>query len=455
MEDGIESGKIILLFNSYTLKSKYLHESFVLGDYEVLAIVVEEDDFLPKNVVSVYDLILGNYSNEKIINTGKPRYFNEIEVPDTWSISAGDESGGRITFQHNEKGKIHYAGEAKDLLVKAVDWYDRRGVTRFRDHYNRFGNICARTTYDDEGKPKSKSWFSKEGREILVEIYATDDIILDDGKVMKIFRKKEDLLLYYFKRLGLEQCRIFSNSLSITFFLSNHLVSVSKQDVLFWQDEEKTEISDDMLMILKGKTKRIYNIVVQNKSVYNSLRKLGIGENEIQKLGYIYPFERKNQHRNEVLICTESDRIEHCEELIKALPQMHFHIAALTWMSQKLFDLDRYANVSLYPGVKSQVLNELFATCDYYFDINYRAEIVSAVYRAFLNNQLIFAFRETVHNRDYVADTYIYPISEFERMVKDIQRVMTDINIMNQQLNKQRADAFAETKESYAKILGV
>ena len=134
---------------------------------------------------------------------------------------------------------------------------------------------------------------------------------------------------------------------------------------------------------------------------------------------------------------------------------MRFHIAALTWMSQKLFELEKYKNVTLHPGIKQPMLDELFLKCDYYFDINYRKEIVSAVYRAFLNKQLIFAFQETVHDRNYVADEHIYFADEYEKMVLDVQNTMRDENIMEEHLKKQWDDAFVETKESYARALNL
>ena len=40
-------------------------------------------------------------------------------------------------------------------------------------------------------------------------------------------------------------------------------------------------------------------------------------------------------------------------------------------------EMEAFNNVSLYPGVKSEVLKELFDKCDYYLDINYEGEIVS------------------------------------------------------------------------------
>ncbi|MDE7043717.1 MAG: accessory Sec system glycosylation chaperone GtfB, partial [Acetatifactor sp.] len=139
-------------------------------------------------------------------------------------------------------------------------------------------------------------------------------------------------------------------------------------------------------------------------------------------------------------------------ELIRALPQMHFHIAALTEMSSKLTGLGSYDNVSLYPGVKMDILDGLFAKCDYYFDINHEVEIVSAVRRAFLNNQLIFAFGETVHNRDYVAEEHIYPVNEFKKMVSDISLALADEAVLEDGLKKQRDAELAETAERYAEL---
>ena len=156
-----------------------------------------------------------------------------------------------------------------------------------------------------------------------------------------------------------------------------------------------------------------------------------------------------------LLICTNTDHIEHCEELIKMLPQMHFHIAALTEMSPALLALGQYHNVSLYPGAEQSVLTELFMRCDYYLDINHYEEIVSAVYKAFMHEQLIFAFQETIHNREYVADTHIYLADELGRMVSDIQEILVDKNVMDEHLERQHRWALAENWETYKEILSL
>lgn len=89
-----------------------------------------------------------------------------------------------------------------------------------------------------------------------------------------------------------------------------------------------------------------------------------------------HSYKKENTYQNEALICTNSDRIEGCEELITALPNMRFHITAITEMSSKLMRLEQYPNVMLYPNVRMKKVDELFQLCDYYLDINYESEIV-------------------------------------------------------------------------------
>ncbi|MCI8799079.1 MAG: accessory Sec system glycosylation chaperone GtfB [Lachnospiraceae bacterium] len=452
MEGFALPDKIILLFDCYSPESRLLHESFLQTGCDCIAVSLEENDFLPRNVFSVYDLFSreGKIADE---NRGKPRFFNEIAVPDNWSIQAGDSTSGKITCMQEEKGKIWYLQGEKRFLVEAVDWYDRKGNVRFQDHYNRYGENCARTVYDARGQALCKTRFSESGKEILTENFMTGDMTLYVDGEMKLFRSKLDLLVYWFGRRGVDRNQIIYNSLSTPFFISNRLGGSEKKDILFWQESVGEEIPGNMQMILNGASGRTERIMVQKRSAYEKLLELGADRNKIHKLGLIYRFQKKNSHKPEALICTNSERIEHCEELIRALPQMHFHIAAITTMSARLMELGNYENVSLYPGAVKEVQEELFRKCDYYFDINHGSEIISAVYQAFLHNHLIFAFQETAHNREYVAEEQIYPVEAFDKMVLDVREVLEDGKVMRRRLDKQRKYAMAESKKTYTDLL--
>lgn len=446
------SDKIVLLCDFYSPESNLLHVSLLQAGCDCVAVSLEENDFLPENVLSVYDMLSGELP-EKEKDRGKPRFFNEIAVPDYWTINAGNRNSGNITYQQVEKGKIYYWQGGKNYLVEAVDWYDRKGRVRFRDHYNRYGNICARTVYDADGCALCKTRFSESGKEIFTQNLVTGDMMLHVDGAMKIFRSKVELLVFWFKKKKVNRSRIFYNSLSVPFFISNRLGGTEKRDILFWQEPVGKEIPGNMQMILNGTSERTRHVMVQKRSSYEKLLELGGNRRKIHLLGFIYPFRKKNGHKPEALICTDSEMIERCEELIGALPQMHFHIAAITAMSSRLMELGKYENVSLYPGAVPNVQEELFHRCDYYFDINHGAEIISAVRQAFLYDELIFAFQETAHNRDYVAEEHIYPAEKLEKMVQDVRAAMENVEEMRRDLEKQRKYAVTENAETYADLL--
>lgn len=453
MEEPVMLSDVILLFDSYSADSKRLYDSFRLMGCECSVVVLENNDFLPEEAMSAYDLFLGYYG-ERGRQLGRPRFFNEVAVPEHWSIHAGvgETDYGRITYQHEEKGRIYYWDSPKKYRVKAVDWFDGKGVVRFRDHYNRYGVVCARTVYDSQGKELGETWFSAGGQEAITKNCVTGDLIVNDGDLVKFFRTEMDMIVYFFRRAGFEQKRLFYNSLANSFLVSERLTAEEKKDVLFWQENVGDEIPGNMRRILSGQAARTDRIMVQKRNAYNRLLELAADCDKIRKLGYIYDFKKDNGHRPQALICTNSEEIEHCEALVKVFPQMQFHIAAVTLMSPKLMEMGKYDNVKLYPGAQEECFEELFQLCDYYLDINYWTEIVSAVYQAFLHNHIIFAFEETIHNRDYVADAHIYPVTEFDRMVSDMREIMEDEETMKHHLRMQMQDALAEEKESYHQL---
>ena len=199
----------VLLFDSYSPASRRLHESFLRAGCPCSVVILEEDSFLPEGVMSVYDLFLG-YFQEEGRSLGKPRFFNEIPVPDHWSIHAGvgETDYGRITYQHEEKGRIYYWESTRKWLVRAVDWFDRKGNVRFRDFYNRYGAVYARTCYDGQGRELGRTWFTVGGQEAIVENAVTGDLIVNDGELVKFFRARRDMVLYFLNRAGAGQRRV-------------------------------------------------------------------------------------------------------------------------------------------------------------------------------------------------------------------------------------------------------
>ena len=444
------NSEIVLLFDLYNQDSQNLHTSFKLAGKEYVAAVIDDDGFLPDDVVSVYGYFLGAFEKNENV-PGRPRYFNQFTVPAYWEISASN-SGGKVHDLNKERARIFFAEPKHKRLIKVIDWLDDRGVVRVSDHYNKYGALYARTVFNAKGQRVNKAYFDGSGREIIVENYVTKDIILNEGDIVKIFRGKVDFIAYFFEKAGLKDKRVFFNTLSTCFFVSEHLGGNEKGDVLFWQEPAREDIPGNMLLILNGKKAEGGRIMVQNKAAYQKLIALGASPEVVRPLGYIYPFKKENKHSKEVLICTNSDRIAHLEKIVKACPELHFTIAAITEMSSKLMSMDEYENVSLYPGVKMNVLDELFETADIYLDINHESEIVSAVQTAFLHNQLIFAFRETLHNASYVAEEHIYKMDDVDQMIYDLKGIVLDGNLIDQHINLQHAQALLESEETYSKL---
>lgn len=442
--------EVVLLLDNYGIESQNLHTSFQLAGKDYPVAVIEEDGFLPEGVISVFGYFLGDFKNAKDV-PGKPRYFNQITVPEYWEIS-GTNASGKIHNLSHERGRIFYAEPKHKRLVKVVDWMDESGVVRSSDHYNLYGALYARTIFNAKGQKVNKSYFSADGKEIIVHNYVTGDIILNEGDVVRIFHTKTDFVVYFMEKTGFDKKRVFFNSLSTPFFVSQRLNGERKEDVLFWQEPIQDAIPGNMQIILNGNSTRTNKIMVQKKDSYEKLIALGASKEVVSQLGYIYPFEKENGCKSEALICTNSDQIENVEKIIAELPEINFHIAAITEMSSKLMALDKYTNVKLYPGVKMNVLDELFKTCDFYFDINHGNEIVSAGRRAFVNNQLIFAFKETVHRKEYVAEEHIYGTAEVDNMLSEIKMILLDKELICSHVNLQHEWAMDENIEAYDNI---
>ena len=55
--------------------------------------------------------------------------------------------------------------------------------------------------------------------------------------------------------------------------------------------------------------------------------------------------------------------------LIKALPDVHFHILAHTTFASQVVDLQRYLNVTIYPGFNRYNFENVLSKVDFYLDI--------------------------------------------------------------------------------------
>lgn len=448
MERSDRADNLILLIEDYGRESRLLHESLIAAGHSVQAIVTEDDGFLPDGVCSIYDIATGK---EKDDASGRPLYFNEVTVPDYWEISS-DNRVGKVHEYNVQRAAIYYANPKHKRQVKLVEWMDASGYVRLSEHYDKHGRLFAKTVFNYKGQKVNRTWFSKEGIETVNENFVTRSVIYTRDGRDYIFRDKTGFITFVLKEAGLGESIFYINSLSYPLFVSLRLNRGKKKDILFWQEGIREEIPGNMNLILNREASDITKIIVQDKDAYDRFISLGADSSIMSCLGYIYPFARENRLEKKALICTNSDQILHIEDLVKELPEVHFYIAAVTEMSSKLLSLEEYDNVSLYPGIKDRTLDKLLDECDIYLDINRYDEISDIVFRAFIQNMVIFAFKETVHNASFVADSNMYAADEWGSVAEQIKLCLGDRMHMDSLIAKQHERALSETKDRYTNL---
>ena len=175
-----EAVGITLLFDTFSGESKNLLESFKNAGAAFHAAVIEDDGFLPDDVMSVYGFFLGDYREADSL-PGKPLYFNQIQIPDYWRIE-GDNSSAKVMDRTRERARIFFTEPTHRRQVKIVDWLDDAGQVRLSEHYNRYGAIFCHTVFNKKGQKALRKFFDVTGREMIVET-SSPVIYSSDGRI--------------------------------------------------------------------------------------------------------------------------------------------------------------------------------------------------------------------------------------------------------------------------------
>lgn len=475
---------MILLLDHFSEESKNLYESFCHAGIDIPTAVIEDDGFLPEGVISAYGFFLqekdaasfspvssenvegknsneihatdaettANIRNEIGVWVKRPRYFNEIDIPSYWRIE-GTNRDAKVMDHDREAARLFYREPRQERIVKAADWVDASNKVRLTEHYNRFGEIFCRTIFDGNGKKIVRKFYTGTGKERIAENFVTGDIWLNYEGRDHIFHNKTAFVQFFLECAGFANHRMLYDSLSFPFFVSQSRADTKKNDILFWHEPIQNGIPGNMQIILDKEKSHTSCIYVTKKQSYESLLALGASQKIVKQLGYVYHFKRENGHRGDALICTNSERVAHLRELAKLVPKMRFHVAAFTEMSQALMRIGQESNVFLYPNVKPKLLAELFGKCDYYLDINYEGEMADAVHRAFLENQLIVAFEETMHNKAYIAPTNVFSETEYQDLAEALRMALRTPTLVDAAVEKQREAALSVTGDRLSALL--
>ena len=435
---------MINLFDYYTVASRDLQFSLETAGLHLPTVVIHDDGFLPRDVQSPLEFFLQEAGTELI---GKPRYFNQIDLPKFWEIDANGVEG-RILDKGRLRGHITYSGGDR-RFVKQVEWNDRGGVIRSIDHYNQWGQKYAVTTLTPQGQPALTTYFTPRGKELLVLNHGSGSYVYHrpDGRE-QYFASLASLVGYYLWAAKLPVEQVNFNSLATPILTIQSMGQAVQFHRLFWQEPIQSEVPGNMKFILSGHLGK-GEVVVQSRADYERLKQLLPANPAVKYLGYVYPFQRLNQQRKTILILTNSDQVVGLEELANQLPDFSFAVAAVTEMSSHLMELDRLANVHLYPTVSIEKARQLLAEADIYLDINRGKEILDAVRGAFENNLLILGWQSTLHAARYVAADHCFIEGQIGEMVGMLRAVYSQPNALENALQEQWRAADRELPQAY------
>ncbi|MGW7935016.1 accessory Sec system glycosylation chaperone GtfB [Staphylococcus xylosus] len=434
---------MINLFEHFDVKTERLYETLKLAGHDNHTIVLNDNGFLPDSITSPYQY----FANNNIIATDKPKFFNEIDIPQYWVIEGTNDSA-EIKDMGKVRGKILYQPNYRARIISRVEWLDENGQVRFVDHYTKHGIKFAQTIYDKRGVAIFKKYIDRDGKDVIYENYVTRDIVLDWKGKSYFFDSKVAFIIFYLKTLNLEMQKFIINSLATSFAVLYNLTTQGN-DILFWQEDSQGVIPSNMQLILNKELNRNIIIHVPEYDEYKSITSQ-LSESQRRQVvssGYLYNYKKENKYTKQALIMTNSDQLVNIEVFITKCPDVKFHIAAITEMSTKLMNLSHYSNVRLYPTVDNYKIEELYQACDLYLDINEGKEISGALNKAFEYELLIMGYEEIAHNKIVTANENLYSKQNLQNdFVSAFKNVTQKKGNFDKHLNAQKVHANEVTK---------
>lgn len=399
--------------------------------------LVDNLGFKDCKTIETIDLLC-NISEKNDMHKEKELYYAFIDIPQYWGVRA-DGLNGAIYDNKTKKANIYFKNPKEKRMVSRVEWIDRNNTVYRIDYYNKYGykycsenvkcgNVISREFYDRNGDIK-----------VIEQTVSKTYTTLGTGISPRSYRGFADYLEAYLKSNEIYDENIWLTSDEILNKFAgdygNFKISYLPQNRL---NSDLTETNQT------NKAFRILCIEEQQVNWYK--------ENSDCKCDRLYLYFENNElkfGKKEAFIITETDQLEYIEQLINDFPEIIFHIAASTIMSDKLTRLDINNNVELYPCITEQKRKELFERCDVYLDINHYRELYNVVNQALINNMLILAFDNTVHSKELYPMENIIDSSNYVKMKETLKNIITNRMIFNEYIDRQKK----QLKQLAAKVV--
>lgn len=409
---------MVVFVDKYTENVEKLQETMECLEMDLEICVFEWGGFFPEGISNPYEQYVSKQNQEQYAKGGLP--YDALEMPEYADIYINGRMG-EIYYMGVKLATVyfHEEGENSDAklmeqeekpIVQRVEWQMESGWIYKVDFYNKYGLKSVSEFRDMDGSVESRSYYSDRNQEVIVEHPGNDVVtLLENGKVKNFFDSRREFIEHYVEEVYRnERCAIVVQDEKT---LGNLQIKPDAE-----QKWEFTLLFDEELLSK-----------YTNMGGKNGIRFLAIPK--------CYP---ENRARGEALILTNSDEIEKIEELTRELPEVTFHIAANTLVSDKLKKLGEQENVNVYEGVGQPTLDRLWEQCDFYLDINHWNEIRDAVNVAHQKNLLIMGFENTLHHGEMLVKECVYSPQEYEKMASAIKNIMKSLELMQKLLKEQQ-----------------
>ena len=421
---GRENKMVVVLAEKYTEDIKNLQGAMGQWGIEMQISVLEDNCFLPEGITSPYEYFVSK-QNRKVHEVGGLSY-NFLEIPKYWELRLNGNTAG-IYEMGQKRAAVYFAEPVEKGIVQSVEWHMENGWAYKIDYYNKYGVKYASEFLDADNKVESKVYYSGQNQEAIV-IQPQNNVVtlLENGRVIALFNSFYQYIEHYYIREIKKKDRTM-------LFLEDE-----GQRNLLEMDGNGIGIWDAVVFSEKGLLEKYADVGTENCCIFYAMPEQ-------------YP---KNNASANALILTATDQIEQIGNLVVELPEVSFHIAAHTQMSDGLYRLAERGNVRIYPGISEESLEGLWETCDFYLDINHYREVDDVVNRASQENLLVMGFQNTLHHRELVIDECIYAPQAYAEMALLIKSIvngteaMQKLLLMQQEKRKEAASVLQKLTES-------
>lgn len=320
-----------------------------LGKFEKNIIELAENmGFKECKTIEAIDLFCGISEKNDVLKE-KDRYYAFIDIPQYWSVRA-DGLNGAIYDNKTKKANIYFKNPIEKRMVSRVEWIDRNNTVYRIDYYNKYGYMyCSENV--SGGNVTVREFYDRNGDIKVLEQTGPKTYTTFGTRISpKSYRGFADYLEAYLKYNKIYDENIWLTSDEIlnkfAWDYGNFKISYLPQN----------RLNSDLTVITQTNT--AFRILCSEEQQVNWYK-----ENSNYKCDRVYSYFENNElkfGKKEALTITESDQLEYIEQLINDFPEITFHIAASTIMSDKLTRLDINNNVELYPCITEQKRKELF-----------------------------------------------------------------------------------------------